>query len=241
VVAASGQSARQVVQVSLQLLPVVGPRLAVHPGRRVAFEREVGRFESFDRVDMVHQRGEPGLPVALCRLSYAIERAVHVVGPARCPGRVRSNAISLGSRPSLHRLRRRRGFTRSLVRQLPRYYAAIRLPAPLAHRRTPLSFTMRSARGASRRAAEERGISRFPCEMFPRLLGVFDRAGSAAASPKRLHQCGLRPISTAWAPRTARSSRRGAWITRLNTRPARTPVNASPTPSRACTHDSGPP
>ena len=36
-------------------------------------------------------------------------------------------------------------------------------------------------------------------------------------------------------------SRRGACITRLDTRPARTPVNASPTPSRACTHDSGPP
>ena len=29
-------------------------------------------------------------------------------------------------------------------------------------------------------------------------------------------------------------------ISRLNTRPARTPVNASPLPSRAATHDSGP-
>ncbi len=43
------------------------------------------------------------------------------------------------------------------------------------------------------------------------------------------------------APRTTRSSRRGACTTRLDTRPARTPVNASSTPSRACTHESGPP
>jgi hypothetical protein len=32
----------------------------------------------------------------------------------------------------------------------------------------------------------------------------------------------------------------GFALSRLDTRPARTPVNASPTPSRAPTHDSGP-
>jgi len=72
--------------------------------------------------------------------------------------------------------------------------------------------------------------------MFPRVRGVSDRAGSDAASPYRQHRCGLRLSPTASAPRTTRSSRRGACITRLDTRPARTPVNASPTPSRACTH-----
>jgi hypothetical protein len=124
-----------------------------------------------------------------------------------------------------------------VVRQLPRYYAAVRLPSAMTHRRTPLGFPMRSAP----EGAEDPGISRFPCEMFPRMRGVSDRAGSAAASPKRLHRCGLRSVSKTSAPRTSRSSRRGACISRLNTRPARTPVNASPTPSRMCTHDSGPP
>ena len=43
-VAASGQPVGQVQQVALQVLPVALPGLAVHPGGRVAFEREVGRL-----------------------------------------------------------------------------------------------------------------------------------------------------------------------------------------------------
>jgi len=124
-----------------------------------------------------------------------------------------------------------------LVRQLPRYYAAVRLLSTMAHRRTPSGFPMRSALDV----AEGAEISRFPREMCPRMHGVSDCAGSAPASPKRQARCGLRHVSTASAPRTTRSFRHGACISRLNTRPARTPVNASPTPSRMCTHDSGPP
>ncbi len=132
-----------------------------------------------------------------------------------------------------------------VVRQLPRYYAAIRLPAPVAHRRVPPGFTMRAAANVSRRTAVGRGTFRFPCEMFPRVRGVCDRPGSAALLPSgslpRLHRCGLRCVSTTSAPRSPQDRSPGPWITRLNTRPARTPVNASPTPSRMCTHDSGPP
>ena len=117
----------------------------------------------------------------------------------------------------------------SVVRQLPRYYAAVRLPSVMAHRRTPLGFPMRSALNV----AEDLGTSRFPCEIFPRVRGVSDRAGSDAASPKRRHRCGLRLSPTTSAPRTTRSSRRGERITRLDTQPARTPVNASPAP-REC-------
>jgi len=68
------------------------------------------------------------------------------------------------------------------VRQLPRYYAAVRLLSVMAHRRTPTGFPMRSALDV----AEDAEISRFPCEMFPRVRGVCDRAGSDAASPWRL-------------------------------------------------------
>ena len=124
-----------------------------------------------------------------------------------------------------------------VVRQLPRYYAAVRLPSAMAHRRTPEGFPMRSAL----HVAEDPGISRFPNEMLARMRRVSDRAGSVPALPWRHARCGLRCSSTTSAPRIARSSRRGAWITRLDTRPARTPVNASPTPLRMCTHDSGPP
>ena len=123
------------------------------------------------------------------------------------------------------------------VRQLPRYYAAVRLPSAMAHRRTPSGFPMRSALDV----AEDPGISRFPREMCPRMHGVSDCAGSALASPKRQARCGLRHVSTASASRSARNRSRGACISQLNTRPAFSPVNASPTPSRACTHDSGPP
>ena len=127
-------------------------------------------------------------------------------------------------------------FRPGVVRRLPRYYAAVRLPSAMAHRRTPEGFPMRSAHTD----AEDPGTSRFPREMCSRMLGVSDRAGSALASPKRQAWCGLRHISTASAPRTSHALRRGACISRLNTRPARTPVNASPTSLRTCTHDSGP-
>ena len=122
------------------------------------------------------------------------------------------------------------------VRQLPRYYAAVRLPSAMAHRRTPEGFPMRSALDV----AEDPGTSRFPREMYSRMLGVSDRAGSMLASPKRQARCGLRHISTASAPRTSRALRRGACISRLNTLPARTPVNASQPSSRTSAHDSGP-
>ncbi len=123
------------------------------------------------------------------------------------------------------------------VRRLPRYYAAVRLLSVMAHRRTPLGFPMRSALDV----AEDAEISRFPREMCPRMHGVSDCAGSALASPKRQARCGLRHVSKTSAPRTTCTLRRRACISQLNTRPAFSPVNASPTPSRACTHDSGPP
>jgi hypothetical protein len=128
-------------------------------------------------------------------------------------------------------------FRPGVVRQLPRYYAAVRLLSAMAHRRTPEGFPMRCAP----EDAEDPETSRFPREMCPRMLGVCDCAGSALALPKRQARRGLRLVSTASAPRTTRTSRLGAWMTRLNARPAFSPVSASPTLSRVCTHDSGPP
>ncbi|CAE6860748.1 hypothetical protein R69658_07602 [Paraburkholderia aspalathi] len=189
----------------------------------------------------MHQGGELRTRSAFSRLSYAVERCSHVVFPPRSAGHARRDCIALGLPPSLHRLRRRGSFTLDLVRRLLRYYAAVRLPAPMAHRRTPMGFTMRTAPDASQRDAVGRGTSRFPGKVFPCVHGVSDRAGSGTASPMRQHRCGLRLISTASAPRSTRRSRHGACISRLNTRPARTPVNASPAPLRVHTHDSEPP
>ena len=124
-----------------------------------------------------------------------------------------------------------------IVRQLLRYYAAVRLPSAMAHRRTPEGFPTRSALDV----AEDPGTSRFPNKVLACVRRVSDRAGSAAASPMLQRRCGLRLTPTASAPRTTHALRRGACISRLNTRPARSPVNASPTSLRMCTHDSRPP
>ena len=78
------------------------------------------------------------------------------------------------------------------------------------------------------------GVSRFSRMEFPHVLEVSDRAGSPAHSPWRVRVCCLPLKTTASAP----------WfnlISRLNTPPVCAPVNASPVPSRAPTHDSGSP
>jgi hypothetical protein len=106
---------------------------------------------------------------------------------------------------------RRGHFRPSFVRRLLRYSAAVRRPSAMAHRRTPIGFSMRSAP----EDAEDPGISRFPREMCPR-------------------------VSKTSAPRTTCTLRRRACISHLNTRPGFFPVNASPTSLRTCTHDSGP-
>ena len=128
-------------------------------------------------------------------------------------------------------------FRPGFVRRLLRYYAAVRPPSAIAHRRTPLRFPMRFALNV----AEDPGTSGFPRKVLSCMHGVCGRAGFGAGLPKRQPRCDLRLISTASAPRTTRSFCHGACITRLNTRPTRTPVNASPTPLRMCTHDSEPP
>src|SRR5665213_1495974 len=64
--------------------------------------------------------------------------------------------------------------------------------------------------------------------------GFSDHAGSNDGSRKRRHRYRLPPLSTASAPQTSPFSR-------LNSRPACTPVNASLHPHGTPTHDSGPP
>jgi hypothetical protein len=116
------------------------------------------------------------------------------------------------------------------------HYGDVRLPAVVRHRRASLDFPMRSAT----RVADNRRISRFPCEMCRCVRRVSDRAGSRRVSRWRHGRCGLPPCSTASAPRSGHGSRRGSCISRLNTWPAPPPANASPALLRATAHDSGP-
>ena len=163
---------------------------------------------------------------ARCCQTYSLQRTARAL-PALSPRRVLLARVPLGQSPSLHRLRRR---LPGLVRRLHRYYETVRLPGFVHRRRASLDFPTRPAACA---AAGEPRTSRFSCEVFPYVHGVSDRARPVCISRWRCSRCGLPPCPTASA------SRRSA-LSRLNTRPACTPVNTSALPLPETPHDSGP-
>src|SRR5580692_3936165 len=216
----------EILEVVLEGLTVVPPRLSIHTSRGLLLQVEVGPAQCFRVVDVVQKRGEPQLLVLSCCLTYPLQRTERVF-PARCPGRVLLGQVPFGQASSLHPLRCR---LPGVVRGLLRYSRSVRLPRSVRHRRTSLDFPTRPKATA---ALGDPGISRFPFEVLPYVHGVCDRAGL---------QCTSRYRCTGWSlPRllTASASRSG-FLTRLNTRPARSLVNASTPPSRAAPHDSGP-
>src|SRR5467141_886159 len=216
----------KILEIHFQLLAVVSPRLPVHARRSFLLQAEVDHAQCFQVVDVVQERREPQLLILSCCLTYPLQRTGRVF-PARCPGRVLLWQVPFGQPPSLHPLRYR---LPGVVRGLLRYYRAVRLPRSVRHRRTSLDFPTRPKATA---ALGEHGISRFPSEVSACVHGVSDRAGLWHTSRYRCTRWSL-PLSP-----TASASRRKI-LTRLNTRPARSPVNASTPPSRAAPHDSGP-
>ena len=142
-----------------------------------------------------------------CCLPYSLQRTGHA-GPALCPGRVLLGRVPLGQSPSLHHLRRR---LPGLVRRLHRYYETVRLPGLVHRRRASLDFPTRPA---ALSATGEPRTSRFSCEVFPYVHGVFDRAGPGRISRLRCAQCCLPHIPNASASWTK-------LLSRLNS-PART-------------------
>jgi hypothetical protein len=196
-----------------------------HEDMREAEEVEVSHEQRFQVMDVVQECCEPQLLILLCCLTYPLQRTGRVV-PARCPGRVLLWQVPFGQPLSLHPLRDRLSV---VVRGLPRYCRAVRLPRSVRHRRASLDFPMRpKATGA----LGGRGISRFPSEVPAYVHGVSDRAGLWHTSRYRCTRWSL-PLSP-----TASASRR-KFLTRLNTRPARSPYASTP-PSRTAPHDSGP-
>src|ERR1700730_3858274 len=160
----------EILEIHFQLLTVVSPRLSVHTGSGFLLQSEVGHPQCFQVVDVVQERCEPQLLILSCCLTYPLQRTGRV-SPARCPGRVLLWQVPFGQPSSLHPLRRRLS---GIVRELPRYYRAVRLPKSVRHRRASLDFPMRPKAIA---ALDGPGISRFPREVFPYVLGVSDRAG----------------------------------------------------------------
>ena len=213
------EKARSINTENIELLANIGSALAAAGDRDKA-------LEILEKLKAAEERGEPHLLFLACCLTYPLQRTGRVV-PAQSPGRVLLLQISLGQTPSLHLLRHRLpGF----VRGLHRYYRSVRLPAFVHHRRTSSDFPMRPSAGS---ALGKRGISRFPCKVFRYVRGVCDRAGLGSTLRLRRTRCCLPLLLTASAPRRDD-------LSRLNTRPAPSPVNASATPSRATPHDSGP-
>src|SRR6266849_4158965 len=198
---------------------VVSPRLTVHARRSFLLQREVGHAQRFQVVDVVQKRREPQLLILSCCLTYPLQRTRRVF-PARCPGRVLLWQVPFGETPSLLPLLRRLS---GIVQRLPRYSGSVRPPRSVRHRRTSLDFPTRPKATA---ALGGLGTSRFPCEVLAYVHGVSDRVGLWHTSRYRCTRWGL-PLSP-----TASASRR-KFLTRLNTRPARSPVNASTLPLQA--------
>src|SRR3990170_1656016 len=220
------QPSGQVREVRLEGLPVVPPRLAVDARSRVPLQREVRCSQTFHVGDVVQERREPHRLVPLSNLTYPRQRTGRAC-PALRPGRGLPARVPFGQAPSLHPLRRR---SPGLVRRLRRYYGPVRLPLTVHHRRTSMNFPMRPAAPS---ATGGQRPSRFSREVCLYMLGVSDRAEPRPVSRWRRTECGLPLLLTA-------SALRSKVLSRLYTRPVRPPVNVSPPPLQAPTHDSGP-
>src|SRR5246127_4219628 len=215
----------QISEVSVKVCFVGRPRQSIHPRGGIAFEREERHPQAVD-ADVVEECGEPLLLPLPCGLPYALQRLCHAL-PSLCPVRALLGRVPLGPRPWLRRLRSRLpGF----VRWLRSYYGGVRLLMLVHHRLRLLAFPTRAS--ATR-------LWRWPTLRSP---------GSRAKSV-RTCQC-LRPRRAVWALALSRpsvlpsvsgttSAPRMRVLSRLNGWPMRSPVNASPMPSRASAHDSG--
>jgi len=142
--------------------------------------------------------------------------------PALCPGHAALLCIPLGRWPSLHLLRPK---LPRFVRRLHRYYAIVRLPVFVHHRRASLDFPMRPTSWANTGSPGSRARCVRAC------------AGSSTAR-SLCHACDNVCHSVAF--RCVPPRRRSVpGLSRLNTRPARAPINASPERLLVPVHDWG--
>src|ERR1700741_2645255 len=87
----------KVLEIPLQFLAVVPPRLPVHARRDFLLHTEVSHAQRFQVVDVVQERREPQLLILLCCLTYPLQLTGRGF-PARCPGRVLLWQVPFGRR-----------------------------------------------------------------------------------------------------------------------------------------------
>ena len=183
---------------------------------------------------MVQERSEPLFPILSCCLTYPLERAGRTF-PALSPERVALGRVPLGQPPSLRRLRcRSLGFVRRLRTVLwscPTSHVCSSSACVLRLPDTVCSFSPLQT---------DVGSPGSRARMVPCMLGVSDRAGSGAPCDGGAPGVAFRLFPRASAPRRACCFRSKVMISRLNTQPARSPVNASTPPLRVAPHDSRP-
>src|ERR1700730_11278399 len=166
------------------------PRLSVDPCRRVMLDCHVRSAQAIFVIAVVQQRCEALFPILSCCLTDPLQRTGQT-GLAQGPGLVAFGWVPLGPLPSLHRLR---CVVVRFVRQLLRYYGAVRLPTIVHHRCASFDFPTRSA------FADNRGTSQFPTRMFPCMLGVLDLAGFSCNLSLRCIRYCLPFLTTTSAP-----------------------------------------
>src|SRR5918995_1941056 len=216
----------QIREVGLEVCLVLMPGDAVDAWCRPTLQLVKRKAQQVD-VHVVQERRQPDRLIPPCGATYA----VHCLGYA-CPAlrlvRAAQDRIALGPAPSLHRLR---GHQLGLVRRLPWYYGRVRLP-PAVHHRIGAFRLADADRPGGRARTASRWISRFPCRWLPRVQEV-SRPRRAEVVLALAHHLVLPSafLHSVGAP--------DGNFSRLNTPPACSPVNASPTASRPPTHDSG--
>jgi hypothetical protein len=209
-----------------RLLATPVASLKAATGGGLSFQGEVGLFQHVRVVDVVQERSELRLPILTRCLTYPLERTERVTSAvsetrfARA-GSLRPVPFPPSPPPPIARLCSE---TSQVLRDCPT--SCGRSSSAYASLDFPTRPTAPSAVGNHR-------ISRFPSKVFPYVHGVSDRAEPGCVS--RYRRCRFRLPTSPTA-----SALRSNQLSRLNTRPARTPVNASTTPSRALPHDSGP-
>jgi hypothetical protein len=98
------ESLGEVLEIRLEGLAVVLPRLPIDARGSILLRCQVRCPQSFDVVDVVVERSEPLFLVPSCCLTYPLKRAGRAF-PALSPERVALGRVPLGQLPSLLRLR----------------------------------------------------------------------------------------------------------------------------------------
>jgi hypothetical protein len=117
----------------------IGQPWRLHPGRTCVVTSTCTGYAIRPNRAIDGRGLSPHKSYGIVGYSYPLQLTGRVF-PARCPGRVLLWQVPFGQPSSLHPLRRRLS---GVVRGLPRYRRAVRLPISVRHRRASLDFPMR--------------------------------------------------------------------------------------------------